>query len=296
MLRPPPDSLSVSLYRGCRWFEDKKGQNTPRRSGSRTPSIRSGGAIRSAKNSPVVTPLHEPSRPSPEKSPTKPFTPRGPPVPSQTSARKVAPGGGVGGGFSQTIPGANIPAGLAYPHPPNFRPQEDAHPDGWVKRPRHTTTTSLMEAYEQSRLPDPSYDVDGDGVVSTKDLYLASKFDVNGDGVLQDDEVWELRHQMVNDILRVYDDLPHAGDTRKIRGIMDEFRNRPDDVIMDDSFRKKMNSLQVNLKSQTAQDSRQLYQSLHARQIPPSFDAQSDEQIFAEQLALDKKWGFKPRS
>lgn len=153
-----------------------------------------------------------------------------------------------------------------------------------------------MQTYEQSRLPDPTYDVDGDGVVSTKDLYLASKFDVNGDGVLQQDEVYELRSQMVDDVLRVYDDMPHAGNTRKIRGIMAEFRDRREDVIMDESFRKKMNALQVNLKSQTAQDSRQLYQSLEARQIPPSFDALKDEETFAEQLAFDKKWGFKPRS
>ncbi len=190
----------------------------------------------------------------------------------------------------------DVPAGFAYPHPPNFQPQEDAHPDGWVKRPRHKTKTSLMESYEKSRLPDPTYDVDGDGVVSTKDLYLASKFDVNGDGVLQEDEVFELRSQMVEDILRVYDDLPHAGDTRKIRGIMQEFRDRRDEVIMDDSFRKKMNALQVNLKSQTMTDSRQLYQSLKARQVPSSFDALKDEEVFAEQLAFDKKWGFKPRS
>eukprot|EP01046_Picozoa_sp_COSAG06_P029362 COSAG06_NODE_2715_length_6403_cov_3.531567_4_plen_243_part_00 len=242
----------------------------------------------------MVTPLHEPGT---ERSPSKTtFTPRGPAAPSQTSARRTSRGGGVGGGFAGGNI-ADIPAGLAYPHPPNFRPEENAHPDGWVKRPRHKTKTSLLDSYEQSRLPDPTYDVDGDGVVSTKDLYLASKFDVNGDGVLQDDEVYELRSQMVNDILRVYDDLPHAsGDTRKIRGIMEEFRNRPENVIMDDSFRKKMNALQVNLKAQTAQDSRQLYQSLEARQIPPSFDPQSDEQVFAEQLAFDKKWGFKPRS
>ena len=57
----------------------------------------------------------------------------------------------------------------------------------------------------------PRYDVDGDGVISTKDLYLASKFDVNGDGVLQEDEVEELRGQMITDILATYDDLPHAG-------------------------------------------------------------------------------------
>ena len=103
--------------------------------------------------------------------------------------------------------------------------------------------------------------------------------------------------KMVHDILRIYDDLPHAGDQRKIRGIMKEFREHPDNVIMDDSFRKKMNALQVNLKSQTAQDSRQLYQSLSSRQIPPSFDPVKDEvEKFAEQLAFDKKWGFMPRS
>lgn len=42
-----------------------------------------------------------------------------------------------------------------------------------------------METYHRARLPDATYDVDGDGVVSVRDLYLASKFDVNGDGILQ---------------------------------------------------------------------------------------------------------------
>ena len=44
--------------------------------------------------------------------------------------------------------------------------------------------------------------------------------------------------------------------TRKMR--------KPEEIIMHDSFRKKMNALQVNLKSQTAQDSRQV------RAFPPA--------------------------
>ena len=138
-----------------------------------------------------MTPLHEP-RSEELATKTTPFTPRRAPAPSQTSTRRVTPGGGVGGGFGGGDV-ADAPAGFAYPHPPNFRPAENAHPDGWVKRPRHKTKTSLLESYQQSRLPDPTYDVDGDGVVSTKDLYLASKFDVNGDGILQREEVAELR-------------------------------------------------------------------------------------------------------
>eukprot|EP01050_Picozoa_sp_SAG11_P031162 SAG11_NODE_9561_length_900_cov_1.876404_1_plen_88_part_10 len=66
-----------------------------------------------------------------------------------------------------------------YQHPPNWRPEGKEHRDSWVRRPRHSTKTELMETYHRSRLPDETYDVDGDGVVSTQDLYLASKFDVN---------------------------------------------------------------------------------------------------------------------
>eukprot|EP01045_Picozoa_sp_COSAG04_P027262 COSAG04_NODE_3953_length_2400_cov_6.429813_3_plen_109_part_00 len=63
-------------------------------------------------------------------------------------------------------------------------------------------------------------------------------------------------------------------ETRCVKDIMKEFRavqkgknhydkktrkmRKPEEIIMHDSFRKKMNALQVNLKSQTAQDSRQV--------------------------------------
>eukprot|EP01045_Picozoa_sp_COSAG04_P048793 COSAG04_NODE_18907_length_429_cov_3.727273_1_plen_43_part_01 len=35
----------------------------------------------------------------------------------------------------------------------SFRPQENAHPDGWVDRPRDKTQSALFERYERSRLP-----------------------------------------------------------------------------------------------------------------------------------------------
>ena len=39
----------------------------------------------------------------------------------------------------------------------SFRPQENAHPDGWVDRPRDKTQSALFERYERSRLPHETY-------------------------------------------------------------------------------------------------------------------------------------------
>ena len=50
-------------------------------------------------------------------------------------------------------------------------------------------------------LPHPSFDVDGDGVVSQKDYRLARRFDTNNDGVLQRDERDLLRKKMVADTM-----------------------------------------------------------------------------------------------
>ncbi len=36
--------------------------------------------------------------------------------------------------------------------------------------------------------PDISYDIDGDGHVSSTDFFLAKKFDSNNDGILDNDE------------------------------------------------------------------------------------------------------------
>lgn len=41
----------------------------------------------------------------------------------------------------------------------------------------YTTKRQMLEHRLKQSLPDPSFDIDGDGFVSHKDLFLASKFD-----------------------------------------------------------------------------------------------------------------------
>jgi hypothetical protein len=97
----------------------------------------------------------------------------------------------------------------------------------------------------------------------------------------------------IADVLTRYNDQPHAGSTRKVRKLMDEFRSTDSDQIAaDPQFMKKMTSLEVNLKSQNGTDSRQMYQSLMARKIPGHFDHISVEVAFQEQMAFDKKYGL----
>lgn len=42
----------------------------------------------------------------------------------------------------------------------------------------------MKEYRRKQSLPDPSFDIDGDGFVSHKDLFIATKFDRDMDGKL----------------------------------------------------------------------------------------------------------------
>eukprot|EP01050_Picozoa_sp_SAG11_P007854 SAG11_NODE_666_length_7841_cov_24.388272_8_plen_333_part_00 len=64
---------------------------------------------------------------------------------------------------------------------------------GWNAVPKHKTTASLWEHRWVSTLPDPSFDVDGDGIVSNEDLLVANEFDKDGNGTLDAHEKRELR-------------------------------------------------------------------------------------------------------
>ena len=50
------------------------------------------------------------------------------------------------------------------------------------------TRTKLIERRKQERIPDKSYDLDGDGYVGGRDYVLAKRFDVDGDGKLNEKE------------------------------------------------------------------------------------------------------------
>lgn len=50
------------------------------------------------------------------------------------------------------------------------------------------TRTKLLEQRKKQRKAHPSFDIDGDGVVSSLDLFIALKFDKDKDGKLNEGE------------------------------------------------------------------------------------------------------------
>jgi len=84
--------------------------------------------------------------------------------------------------------------------------------DGFVDKPKFSTRSEMLASRKREMLPDPTFDVDGDGMVGARDMYMSNRFDVNRDGVLQPDELHELRVGMVQDIISKYKSLPNAHD------------------------------------------------------------------------------------
>ncbi|CEO95496.1 EF-hand domain-containing protein [Plasmodiophora brassicae] len=58
----------------------------------------------------------------------------------------------------------------------------------WESKPLHTSCRNLRHDRARADAPDPSFDVDGDGVVGTTDLLFATMFDADRDGRLNADE------------------------------------------------------------------------------------------------------------
>ena len=61
-------------------------------------------------------------------------------------------------------------------------------PEAWTHKPSHTTQKEMLKQRKWSAVPDPSFDLDGDGHVSQKDLFLAKHFDQDKDGKLNEAE------------------------------------------------------------------------------------------------------------
>jgi hypothetical protein len=57
-------------------------------------------------------------------------------------------------------------------------------PERWTRQPTHSVVADLRKSRKADALPDRSFDVDGDGVVSQLDYFYAKQFDVDGDGRL----------------------------------------------------------------------------------------------------------------
>ena len=61
-------------------------------------------------------------------------------------------------------------------------------PSDWTKVAKVSTRSELLEVRKQSRLPDISFDLDGDGTVGGKDYLIAKRFDLDQDGKLGPEE------------------------------------------------------------------------------------------------------------
>lgn len=82
--------------------------------------------------------------------------------------------------------------------------------------PRSATQSSLRLDRRRTNMPHISYDIDGDGIVSQDDYFLAKRFDLDGNGVLDQDEREVGRFIMAQDFFRMHrDDIHLYGDEWK---------------------------------------------------------------------------------
>eukprot|EP01044_Picomonas_judraskeda_P023154 COSAG03_NODE_5987_length_1136_cov_1.239151_1_plen_322_part_01 len=87
-----------------------------------------------------------------------------------------------------------------------YRPGSVGSRDG----PRHATTNDLWYSRWKEVQPDPSFDIDGDGVVSSFDMAVAREFDKDNNGVLDAEETRLLRTALARKSLQQYSELPHG--------------------------------------------------------------------------------------
>jgi Ca2+-binding EF-hand superfamily protein len=122
------------------------------------------------------------------------------------------------------------------------------------ERPMHRTVTELKEARALAMKPDKTFDVDGDGVVSSQDLFYSKKFDDDGNGVLDEDERRELRKAMVNTAIAKYRRLPR-GRGKDTEEMIKAFTKHLDDTVDRPDFLERFNALQIQTMISSTADS-----------------------------------------
>ena len=81
--------------------------------------------------------------------------------------------------------------------------QKQVVPVEWNKNTNETGATTrkeLIDIRKKERLPDISFDLDGDGYVGGRDYFIAKLYDKDGDGKLNDKERKEAFEGLANGI------------------------------------------------------------------------------------------------
>lgn len=139
-------------------------------------------------------------------------------------------------------------------HDTNYRWNDGS----WNEKPLFPTQGKMLHARAKAMLPHKSFDIDGDGAVSSNDFFLASKFDINNDGKLDTDERTLLRKSMVNTLMKKYNSVPKADDPER-REFFKKYTKNLDDLVSKDSFMMDFNKLYQKTACAMAFDSAQVF-------------------------------------
>ena len=168
---------------------------------------------------------------------------------SRGSARSSARSSARGGGY--------VPAAAG---PKHGRRSSWEQRDGFVVHPRFRSRSEMMEFRRESMMPHHTFDVDGDGVVSSEDFKLAQAFDINKDGELQLDERHDLRKDMVNTLITKYRRLPHAN-SEEAEQMIRRFTKDIDTTVNASDFIHNYNKLHSQTMVQNTHDSTQMHEA-----------------------------------
>ena len=134
--------------------------------------------------------------------------------------------------------------------------------DGHHPRPQYNTRTELFDCRRRDDLPDQSFDVDGDGVVSQEDFRSSNKFDINKDGELQDDERHDLRKELVQKTVDRYMTLPHRMKQDEVMPLIENMTADLDATVDHPGFLKKLKQLHNASSVSRTFDSKGVHRSI----------------------------------
>ena len=124
--------------------------------------------------------------------------------------------------------------------------------------PRHKTREALLHDLLPNRKAHPSYDLDGDGVVSITDYKLAKDMDTDGSGHIDDEETRLGRIKLA----RNFFELKNSVTSRYHRRSWKDMERKAAELVQDKHFGNSLRRLKQNLVKRQARGGRDVIDSL----------------------------------